>query len=71
MFLVIGTKYRVSGSELTNEQHRCARCGTFTHFIKKSGRNYLTLFFVLPIFPVGKANDFIECPNCKARYQTY
>lgn len=68
MFLVIGTKYRVSGDERTTEQHRCQRCGTLANFIKKSGRNYLTLFFLLPIFPIGKAQEFIECPNCKARY---
>ena len=70
MFLIIGTKYRVSGSERTAEQHRCARCGTLAQFIKKSGRNYITLFFLLPVFPIGKENSFIECPNCKARYQT-
>jgi DNA-directed RNA polymerase subunit RPC12/RpoP len=68
MFLVIGTKYRVSGSEQTPEKIRCSRCGTVANFIEKSGRNYLTLFFVLPIFPVGKTNEFIECPNCHARY---
>ena len=68
MFLVIGTKYRVSGDERTTEQHRCQRCGTLANFIKKSGGNYLTLFFVLPLFPLGKRQNFIECPNCKARY---
>jgi DNA-directed RNA polymerase subunit RPC12/RpoP len=68
MFLVIGTKYRVSGDERTPEQIRCSRCGTIANFIEKSGRNYLSLFFVLPIFPLGKTQNFIECPNCKARY---
>lgn len=69
MFLIIGTKYRVSGSERTPEQHRCERCGALAQFIRKTGRNYITLFFVLPLFPVGKAQDFLECPNCQARYQ--
>lgn len=65
MFLVIGTKYRVSGSELTSEKHRCPHCGTLANFIKKTGRNYITLFFVLPLFPFGKTQNYLECPNCK------
>jgi uncharacterized protein with PIN domain len=69
MFLIIGTKYRFAGSELTSERERCARCGTVTQFVKKTGRNYLTLFFVLPIIPLGKAQNVLECPNCKAHYQ--
>lgn len=69
MFLVIGTKYRVSGEERTDEMIHCRNCGAFERFVKKSGRNYLTLFFVLPLFPLGKAHEFIECPNCKTRYQ--
>ncbi len=70
MILVIGTKFHVSGSERTAETHRCERCGTRTQFIKKSGRNYITLFFVLPLIPLGKAQHLLECPNCKARYQS-
>jgi DNA-directed RNA polymerase subunit RPC12/RpoP len=70
MFLIIGTKYRFSGSERTAEQNRCQRCGAMTQFIRKTGRNYLTLFFVLPLFPVGKAHNVLECPNCGARYET-
>lgn len=70
MFLIIGTKYRFSGSQRTPETLRCERCGAVAQFIRKTGRNYLTLFFVVPIFPVGKAQNVLECPNCKARYQT-
>jgi hypothetical protein len=70
MFLIIGTKYRFSGSELTPKPRRCERCGTLAQFIRKTGRNYLTLFFVVPIFPIGKAQNVLECPNCQARYQT-
>ncbi len=69
IFFVIGTKFRVSGSEPTAERIRCRQCGVVTQFIKKTGRNYLTLFFVVPIFPIGKAQNLLECPNCKARFQ--
>jgi len=69
MIFIIGTKFKVSGSERTAEQHRCERCGTLAQFIKKTGRNYITLFFLLPVIPIGKAQNMIECPNCQARYQ--
>lgn len=69
MFLIMGTKYRVSGEERTSEMIHCRNCGSMTQFIKKSGRNYFTLFFVLPIFPLGKTQNFVECPNCKTRYE--
>ncbi len=69
MIFIIGTKFRVSGAERTAEQHRCERCGALTQFIKKIGRNYITLFFVLPLIPIGKKQNMLECPNCQARYQ--
>jgi hypothetical protein len=70
MIFIIGTKFQVSGSERTRETHHCSRCGAQTPFIKKSGRNYITLFFVLPIIPIGKSQEMLECPNCKTRYQS-
>ena len=70
MFLIVGTKYRYTGSDKTAETLRCERCGTLAQFTKKTGRNYLTLFFVLPLFPIGKAQNMLECPNCHARYRT-
>ncbi|MCA1623084.1 MAG: zinc ribbon domain-containing protein [Acidobacteria bacterium] len=69
MIFIIGTKFNVSGSERTTEQHRCPQCGALTQFVKKTGRNYITLFFVLPIIPIGKARNLLECPNCKTRIQ--
>jgi len=69
LFFVIGTNFRVSGSEPTAERHACPRCGVTTQLIKKTGRNYITLFFVLPIFPIGKSQNLLECPNCKTRFQ--
>jgi hypothetical protein len=70
MILIAGTKFHVSGSDKTAEQHRCDRCGFFGQFVRKSGRNYITLFFVLPVIPIGKSKNMLECPNCKTRYQT-
>jgi hypothetical protein len=69
MILIAGTKFHVSGSGRTAEQHRCQRCGFLGQFFSKTGRNYITLFFVLPVIPIGKAKNILECPNCKTRYQ--
>ena len=69
MIFIIGTNFKVSGSERTAEQRRCPQCGALTQFVKKTGRNYITLFFVLPVIPIGKKQNLLECPNCKTRFQ--
>ncbi len=69
MILIVGTKFNVSGSDSTAEPHRCARCGFNGQFVKKTGRNYITLFFVLPVIPIGGKQYLLECPNCNTRYQ--
>lgn len=69
MIFIIGTKFNVSGSELTADRQRCPQCGATARFVKKTGRNYITLFFVLPVIPIGKKQNLLECPNCKTRFQ--
>lgn len=70
MFFVIGTKFITWGSEKTNEMMRCPQCGTLAHFTEKTGMRFITLFFVIPTIPISGKNKIIECPNCKARFQT-
>lgn len=70
MIFIIGTKFNVSGSERTAGKIRCSQCGATNQFIQKTGRNYITLFFVLPVIPIGKKQNLLECPNCKARFQS-
>lgn len=71
MFLIIGTKYLASGSERTHEQMRCGNCGIVSQFVRKSGRRFLTVFFVIPVFPLGGKKELLECPNCKTRYEAH
>lgn len=70
MFLIIGTKYITWGSAKTNETIRCSNCGTLAQFIEKTGMRFITLFFVIPTIPISGTTKLIECPNCKARFQT-
>ncbi|MEP6925190.1 MAG: zinc-ribbon domain-containing protein [Pyrinomonadaceae bacterium] len=49
---------------------RCGQCGTQTQFIEKSGMRFITLFFIVPVIPISGVSKLIQCPNCKARYQT-
>ncbi len=70
MFLIIGTKYFTWGSELTDDMIRCSQCGTVTQFKQKTGMRFLTFFFIVPTIPLSGKHKMIECPNCKARYQS-
>jgi DNA-directed RNA polymerase subunit RPC12/RpoP len=70
MFLVIGTKFITWGSEKTLDIIRCSQCGTATQFIQKTGMRFITLFFFVPTIPISGTSKMIECPNCKARYQS-
>jgi len=70
MFLIIGTKFVTWGSNKTGDMIRCSQCGTVTQFTEKTGMRFITLFFVLPVIPLSGKKKMIECPNCKARFQT-
>jgi len=70
MFLVIGTKFITWGSEKTSDMIRCSQCGTVAQFTEKTGMNFITLFFLVPTIPISGKKKMIECPNCKARFQS-
>ena len=70
MFLIIGTKYVTWGSEKTPETIRCSNCGKLAQFTEKTGMNFISLFFLLPVIPISGKRKMIECPNCKTRFET-
>jgi DNA-directed RNA polymerase subunit RPC12/RpoP len=70
MFFVIGTKFITWGSTKTLETIRCSQCGALAQFTEKTGMNFITLFFVVPTIPISGKKKMIECPNCKARFQS-
>jgi hypothetical protein len=67
-FLLVGNRYRTSHEGTTDETIRCPSCGATGRFERKSGRQYLTLFFLVPVLPLGGRQTFVECPNCHARF---
>lgn len=70
MFFIISTKFITWGAEEMQGMTRCTQCGTVGHFIEKTGRRFIALFFVIPIIPIGGKQKILECPNCKAQYPT-
>lgn len=70
MFFIIGTKFFAWGSAKTPEMIRCSQCGALAQFTEKTGMRFISLFFIIPTIPISGKSKMIECPNCKARFQT-
>ena len=70
MFFIIGTRFFTWGGSRTTAPVRCSQCGIVAPFAEKSGMRFLTLFFIIPTIPLSGRKKLIECPNCKARFQT-
>jgi hypothetical protein len=68
-FIIIGVDFLTWGSETAPQAMQCTNCGTIAHFIMKKGMRFVTIFFVIPVFPVSGVQKLLECPNCKTRYQ--
>ena len=68
-FLVVGNRYKTKGEGTTDEVVQCPNCGMVGRFERKSGRQYLTLFFLVPVLPLGGRDSYVECPRCKARFE--
>jgi rubredoxin len=46
----------------------CPHCQTTRDYERKEARPYFTLYFI-PLFPIGKPTEFIECTVCQVAYQ--
>ncbi|WP_158566912.1 zinc-ribbon domain-containing protein [Actinomadura craniellae] len=46
----------------------CHRCGGDRAYRRRAGRRWFTLFF-LPVIPLGRVGEVIECRTCRARFQ--
>ncbi|GAC1445916.1 MAG: hypothetical protein NVSMB56_00600 [Pyrinomonadaceae bacterium] len=67
-FFIIGTRFFKWGSTPTAAALRCGRCGAQQKFIARKGMNFVTLFFIIPVLPISRVKNFVQCPNCGARY---
>ena len=63
MFLIIGTKFFVWGSERTAESLHCGHCGTVAPFVMKKGMRFITVFFIIPVIPISGVKPLVQCPT--------
>ena len=54
--------------EVTTGQFNCPKCQTVRPYKHKRVARYFTLFFI-PLFPIQKLGDFIECQACRQTYK--
>ena len=47
----------------------CRRCGGDREYRHRNGRRWFTLFFI-PVIPLNKVGENVQCMTCKTRYQT-
>ena len=47
----------------------CRRCGGDREYRHRAGRRYVTVFFI-PIVPLAKTGEHVQCLTCKTRYVT-
>ena len=65
--IIFGTR----GVTTTHEQgvFYCPACGPGSNFRWRRVRRFFTLYFI-PIIPLDKVGEFIECGQCKGTYNT-
>jgi hypothetical protein len=47
----------------------CRRCGGDRQYRHRSGRRWVTLFF-LPVIPLNSVGEHVQCATCRTRYVT-
>lgn len=66
MFIIYGTKGVTSAVE--SGEFDCPGCGGLKRpYVRNEVRRYFTVFFV-PLIPLGKAGEYIECGNCGGQF---
>lgn len=68
MLLIIGTHFFVWGAQMSPSPYHCGQCGHVGNFVLKRGMRFLTLFFIIPVFPLSGVQHIAQCPSCSARY---
>ena len=65
--IIIGTRGVTFGG--TAGTFDCPRCGPGRSYRHRTVRRFFTLYFI-PIIPLDKLGEFIECSSCKAQFST-
>jgi zinc-ribbon family len=67
MLLIWGL--RVFYHTLGEGTFHCRRCGGDRQYRLRAGRRFFTLFFI-PVIPLNKTAEYVQCLTCKTRYVT-
>jgi hypothetical protein len=65
--LIIIFGMRVVFFTLGDGLFHCPNCGGDHQYRRRSGRRFFTLFFI-PVIPLNKVGEFVECSVCHSRY---
>ena len=65
MLLIWG--FRVFYHTVGQGVFHCRKCGGDREYRHRAGRRFCTLFFI-PIVPLAKAGEHVQCTTCKTRY---
>lgn len=60
--LLIGT-INITRTRSTGDFY-CPTCGSLREYRLRARRPFLTLYFI-PVFPIGAAEEFVQCSSCK------
>lgn len=66
-FIVFGTRGRQT--KLSEGEFYCPTCHASRHYERKLARNFFSLYFI-PLIPLNKGTEFIECMTCHNAYST-
>ncbi len=65
MLIIFG--FRTFFRTLGQGVFHCRKCGGDRQYRHRAGRRFFTLFF-LPVIPLAKAGEHVQCTTCKTRY---
>jgi len=60
---------RVVWSTIATGVFHCRKCGGDRNYRYRTGRRFFTVFFI-PIIPLNKVGEHVQCETCKTRYVT-
>ena len=67
MLLIWGL--RVFYHTVSQGTFHCRKCGGDRQYRHRAGRRFFTLFFI-PVIPLNKSGEHVQCLTCKTRYVT-
>jgi zinc-ribbon family len=67
--LLIICSLRIVYRIIAHGEFFCRKCGGDRKYRRRAGRRFVTLFFI-PVIPLNKTSEHVQCVTCKTRYVT-